>query len=173
MSSPLQRKMGRLDSPCDRFQEWLEDSHSPESGTETYENLLAAAPANERAHAELCLDCRDAASDLVALRNLLRDLQTRPVAGPWFAPRVMATIASKEAEISRVAAIWLAVPKFASRLSWVAAIALLFTCTWLYERPVSQPPQTASAFASEHLFDPPPLPANHDDVLVSMNEKEQ
>jgi hypothetical protein len=84
----------------------------------------------------------------------------------------MATIASKEAEISRVAAIWLAVPRFASRLSWVAALALVFTCTWLYERPVSQP-QTASAYASEHLFDPPALPANHDDVLVSLNEKDQ
>jgi hypothetical protein len=71
-------------------------------------------------------------------------------------------------------AIWLAVPRFASRLSWAAAALLICTCTWLYERPAAAPPaQTAAAFTTEHLFDPPPAPPNHDDVLVSLNEKDQ
>jgi hypothetical protein len=142
---------------------------------ETCEMLLAAAPAEHRAHAETCPDCRDAAGDIIAVRNLLREARAVPVAGPWFAPRVMTAIAAQEAEVSRGSAIWLAVPRFASRLSWVAASLLLFTCTWMYERPVSPPPaQTASAYATDHLFDAPALPANHDDdVLISLNEKDQ
>jgi hypothetical protein len=173
MSSPLERKFGRRETPCDLLQGWLEGTRSPENVRETYENLLATAPPESRGHAEACADCREAAADLVALRNLVRELDAAPVAGPWFVPRVMATIASQEAERSRAAAIWLAVPRFASRLSWVAATALVFTFAWLYERPVSSPPQTASAYASEHLFDPPALPAHPDDVLVSLNEKDQ
>ena len=155
-------------SRCDHFQEWLEESRSPQSGLETYANLMNNAGPEIREHAQECSDCRDAAEDIVALRNLVREFEAAPAAGPWFAPRVIAAINSLEAERSRAAAIWLAVPRFASRLSWLAAAALLFTCTWMYHRP-AQPvePQTASAFASEHLFDSPALPANHDDVLVS------
>jgi hypothetical protein len=173
------------ESLCDRFQEWLEASQSlpigPEAGAargsetapQTYENLLAAVPSEHREHVQACLDCREAAADLVAVQELLRDLDPAPVAGPWFAPRVMANIASQEAELSRVAGTWLAVPRFAARLSWVAAVLLICSCTWLYERPVTPPAQTATAFASEHLFDPASLPPNQDDVLVSMNEKDQ
>jgi hypothetical protein len=155
-------------SRCDHFQEWLEESRSPQSGLETFENLISNAGPEVRQHAQECSDCRDAAEDIVALRNLVREFETAPVAGPWFAPRVIAAINSLEVERSRASAIWLAVPRFASRLSWLAAVALLFTCTWMYERS-TQPiePQTASAFTSEHLFDPPALPANHDDVLVN------
>lgn len=170
MSSLLRRH----ESDCDRFQEWLEQSQPSQSALDTYENLLAAAPAKLCAHADSCADCRDAAGDIVAIRNLLREAAATPVADPWFAPRVMAAIAAQEAELSRGAAIWLAVPRFASRLSWVAAALLVFTCTWLYERPAAAPPsQSAAVFATEHLFDPPALPPNHDDVLVSLNEKDQ
>jgi hypothetical protein len=170
--------LGNEQSHCDRFQEWLEDSQTSQSALQSYEILLDEAPAEHRAHAEICSDCRDAAADMVSLRNLLREAWDAPVAGPWFAPRVMATITAQEAELSRESsrgmAIWLAVPRFASRLSWVAAALLICTCTWLYERPVAAPPaQTAAAFATEHLFDPPPAPPNHDDVLVSLNEKDQ
>jgi len=166
--------LGNEQSHCDRFQDWLEESQSSQSALQSYQILLDEAPAAHRAHAEICSDCRDAAADMVSLRNLLRDAWDAPAAGPWFAPRVMATIASQEAELSRSASIWLAVPRFASRLSWVAAATLLVACTWLYERPVKPPPaQSASAFATEHLFDPPALPPNHDDVLVSLNEKDQ
>jgi hypothetical protein len=145
------------------------------SVAETCDALLGFAPAELREHAQACADCRDAADDLVTLRKLLRDLEPVPVAGPFFASRVMANIAAQESvERSRIAAVWLAVPRFASRLSWVAAVALVFACGWLYERPVTVPAQqTASAFASEHLFDPPALPPNHDDVLVSLSENEQ
>jgi hypothetical protein len=155
-------------SHCDHFQEWLEESRSPQSGLETYENLMSNAGPEVRQHVQECSDCRDAAEDIVALRNLVREFEAVPVAGPWFAPRVIAAISSLEVERSRASAIWLAVPRFASRLSWLAAVALLFTCTWMYERS-TQPiePQTPSAFTSEHLFDPPALPANHDDVLVN------
>ncbi len=157
-------------SHCDLFQEWLEESRSPQNGLETYDNLMSKASLEVRQHAQECSDCRDAAEDIVALRNLVREFEAAPAAGPWFAPRVIAVINSLEAERSRVSAIWLAVPRFASRLSWLAAAALLFTCTWMYQRS-TQPvePQSASSFASEHLFDPPALPATHDDVLVSQN----
>jgi hypothetical protein len=168
MSSLLDRKNGRSDSPCDRFQEWLEESRSPEAAPETLDHLLSTAPAAEHAHALACSDCRDAAADLVDLRNLLRELGPAPVAGPWFASRVMADIASREVEISRVTAFWLAIPRFASRLSWIAAAALVFTATWLHERPIARQPQTASAYASDHLFDPPVAAPGNDDLLLSM-----
>jgi hypothetical protein len=165
--------LGQKESLCDRLQEWLEKPQGSHSALETYETFLAAAPANLREHAESCSDCHDAAADIVAVRNLLREADAAPVAGPWFVPRVMAAVAAREAELSRGAAIWLAVPRFAARLSWVAAALLVFTCTWLYERPVPVP-QTASAYATDHLFDPPAIPANHDDdVLLSLNEKDQ
>ena len=142
---------------------------------ETCDALLGFAPAGLREHAQVCADCRDAADDLVTLRKLLRDLEPVPVAGPFFASRVMANIEAEESvERSGMAAVWLAVPRFASRLSWIAAVTLVFACGWLYERPVSTPPQqSASAFASEHLFDLPAQPQNHDDVLVSLSENEQ
>jgi len=170
--------LGNNPTHCDRFQEWLEAAQTSQGALQSYEILLDEASAEHRAHAEICSDCRDAAADMVSLRNLLREAWVVPAAGPWFAPRVMATIAGQEAELSRESsrgmAIWLAVPRFAARLSWVAAALLICTCTWLYERPVTAPPsQTAAAFATEHLFDPPPVPPNHDDVLVSLNEKDQ
>ncbi len=171
MSSLLERNDGQ----CDRFQEWLEETSGPPRGLETCESLLTLAPPGLREHAYVCSDCHDAAEDIVAVRNLVREFEAVPAPGPWFAPRVMAVIASQEAEQTRAAATWLAVPRFASRLSWAAAAVLLCTCTWLYVRPAAAPPaqQTASAFASEHLFDPPAVPASHDDVLSSMTEKDQ
>ena len=88
-------------SRCDHFQEWLEESRSPQSGLETYENLMSSASPDVRLHAQECSDCREAAEDIVALRNLVREFEAAPVAGPWFAPRVIAVINSLEAERSR------------------------------------------------------------------------
>lgn len=96
----MSRLLGH-ESYCDRFQEWLEKSPTSQSSQgdlDTYEDLLAAAPAEHRAHAAACADCSDAAKDIVAIRNLLREGTDAPVADPWFAPRVMAAIASQEAE---------------------------------------------------------------------------
>jgi hypothetical protein len=166
MNTPLEQQ----DSCCDRFQAWMEESTDDRIASAALENFLAAAPADLRAHAQACSDCHQAAADLVALRNLLRELRPVSEAGPWFAPRVMHAIVAREAEVSRVMSIWLAVPKFASRLSSIAATLLIVSGTWMYERPA---PQSASAFASEHLFDPPSLPANNDDVLVSLNGQNQ
>ena|SRR5271154_6369085 len=178
MSSLLDGK----ESKCDCFQQWLEESAVPysrgeisvEQGgserglLETYVNLVGRAPADVREHAQECADCRYAAEDIVAARNLVRELEPATEPSPWFISRVMAVIAAQEAERFRASAIWLAVSRYASRLSWIAAVALLVTCSWLYKRPAVEP-QSASAFASEHLFDPPALPASHDDVLVSQN----
>jgi hypothetical protein len=159
---------------CDRFQDWLEESSDSRAPLTALESFLATAPADLREHAQLCSDCHDAAADIVALRLLLQDLGPATEAGPWFAPRVINAIVARESQLSRAVSIWLAVPKFASRLTWIAATLLLVSGAWLYERPASvSPQQSASAFASEHLFDPPSLPASNDDVLVSRNEKNQ
>jgi hypothetical protein len=166
MNTPLEQQ----DSCCDRFQEWLEESTDARLPSATLENFLAAAPAELRAHTQACSDCHQAAADFLALRDLMRELCPVSEAGPWFAPRVMHAIVAREVEVSRVMSIWLAVPKFASRLSWVAATLLIVSGTWMYERPA---PQRASAFASEHLFDPPSLPASNDDVLVSLKGQNQ
>ena len=161
-------------SICDRFQDWLEESTDSRAPLAALESFLAAAPADLREHAQLCSDCHDAAADIVALRALLQELAPVSQAPPWFAPRVINAIIARESRLSRAVSIWLAVPRFASRLTWVAATLLLVSGAWLYERPSAvPPPQSASAFASEHLFDPPSPPPSDDDVLVSRNRQNQ
>ena len=161
-------------SSCDRFQDWLEESNDSRAPLAALENLLATAPEELREHAQVCSDCHDAAADIVALRSLLQELGPASEAGPWFAPRVISAIVARELQLSRAVSIWLAVPRFASRLTWIAATLLIVSSAWLYERPAAvSPPQSASAFASEHLFDPPSLPASNDDVLVSRNGQNQ
>jgi hypothetical protein len=161
-------------STCDRFQDWLEQSNDSRAPFAALEDFLAAAPADLGEHAQACSDCHGAAADIVALRSLLRELGPASEPGPWFAPRVIHAIVARESQLSRAVSIWLAVPRFASRLTWIAATLLIVSGAWLYERPAAvSPPQSASAFASEHLFDPPALPASNDDVLVSRNGQNQ
>ena len=67
------------------------------------------------------------------VQELLGTLQSRRAEpDPLFARRVMAAINATEADLSRRARAWAAVPVFASRLSAVAAILLVVAGTWLF-----------------------------------------
>jgi hypothetical protein len=155
---------------CSRFQDWLEDAASGHAG-DTVAELLAAAPASQREHVTVCAGCRGAAEDFLYSRALLRALPGQSAGDtPWFAPQVMAAITAREAELRQTADAWIAVPKFAARLTLVTAAALLFASTWLYQRPVTAPVKPAATDITGEPIVENLLPASDDDVLVSLSE---
>src|SRR5438046_10215566 len=85
---------------------------------------------------------------------------------PWFAARVMAAIASRERELAERVTAWTEFPRFASRLTWVAAVLLLAGTTWFYEA-VVRAPSYAPTGSQESIFEAP-QPTTPDDVLVSL-----
>jgi hypothetical protein len=161
----------KRDEECRKVQDSLEESPAACPGTGSQEDLVAVLPPAARNHMAACEKCREAAQDFFAVREILKDVAPRAEgAGPWFASRVMRAIEARERELGARVATWVEVPRFASRLAWIAAILLLAGSTWLYERaaPGSSRPQTGAA-AQESIFETPP-PTNQDDVLISMAE---
>jgi hypothetical protein len=156
---------------CRKLQDLLEESAAARPQAVSVEELREAWPRAQRAHIAACGTCREAAQDLLAAREIFKGVGTTgEVPRPWFATRVMAAIAARERELSKVASTWLAVPKFASRLALASGALLLLASTWLYERPLSTASQQPSALAAqESLFEAPP-PMNQDDVLMNMQE---
>jgi hypothetical protein len=124
----------------------------------------------QREHLAACADCQEAADAFSLSRSILRELPSRaPAPGPWFAPRVMAAIAAREAELRQSLDAWAAVPRLAARLTWISALALLLASTWLYQSPrYTQNSGNQNQGASESLFDAPQSAAP-DDVLLTEN----
>lgn len=135
---------------------------------------VTVPPSALREHAATCKDCQAAAGEILASRELLRALPASQAgkARPWFAPRVMAAIAAREAELRRSLDTWTAVPKLAARLTWACALALLLASTWLYEKPRATPKSDTDATV-ESLFDAPAASTSQDDILASLLEKGQ
>jgi hypothetical protein len=122
-------------------------------------------------HAGACQECRTALEDFAASRVLLSALpRQRAEAKPWFAARVMAAIAERESKLQRSLEAWTAVPKLASRIAWISAVALLLTTSWLIEQ---RPPKklVVTDLAGESMIDSHPTPANNDEVLLSLTER--
>ena len=127
---------------CRRFRSEIEQTE----GT-------AALSATQKQHLAECAGCQAVADDIAVARELLRSVPpaaTQPA--PWFAPRVMAAIAARESEMRRSLDAWAAVPRFAARLTWVSALALLLATTWLYATPKSAP-NSNNQTTVETLFD--------------------
>src|SRR5580698_4861891 len=123
---------------CRQFQSQLEDAAGAAPNAKELSELLALAPPALKEHAITCANCRAAAENILAARALLAVLPSyAATAGPWFAPRVMAAIAARKAELSRAADTWTFLPKLAARLTWASAIALLLASGWLYQKPVA------------------------------------
>jgi hypothetical protein len=161
---------GRHKGECNSFR----DALSEVAGTATIQELLADASPEQRAHAAACEDCHKALEELLATRLLLGALPPQmDVPRPWFASKVMSAIAARGAESSRLATAWTAVPKLASRLAWVSAVAILAASTWLYQKPVTTAGQSGADPSAETLFETPSQQASQDDVLVSMVEKDR
>lgn len=148
---------------CSRFREALETNAD-----------VPALPSALQEHAVKCADCKMAAEEVTATRALLQPLPSQAaMPRPWFAPRVMAAIAAREAELRRPIDAWTAVPKLAAKLSWASALALLLASTWLYERPRPMPAKPA---LTDLAGDPENLSAaaqDQDDILAAPLEKGQ
>ena len=160
---------------CTRMMDLLEESAGARSSAASVEELCADLSVAERAHLASCPRCREAAQDILASKEIFRNVASdAAIARPWFANRVMAAIAARERELTESASAWLAIPKFASRLALASSALLLVASTWLYERPSSTPvKQPAAVSSQEYLFEPPPPPMNQDDVLISLAEQNQ
>src|SRR6266403_942104 len=107
----------------------------------------------QQKHLAACSECQQAADDILMTRAILGDMPRHSeVSVPWFAPRVMAAIAAKESELRQSLEAWAAVPRFAARLTWISALALLLAGGWLYESPkVAQ--TVGNQTTPESLFD--------------------
>jgi hypothetical protein len=153
---------GKNGSQCERLHASLEEITARDS-----------VPTGLAEHAASCADCRTALDELFASRALLSAVPRHAAAAnPWFATRVMAAIAEQEDKLQSSLEPWTVVPRLASRLAWVSAIALLLTSSWLIERPNTAPSRTAGTdLAGEPLIESHPAPANNDEVLFSLTER--
>lgn len=157
----------RENQECRALRDALEEAAAKLAGGLGVESLTDELTAEDRKHLENCADCRESIRDLVATKELFRG-----AAGfaegerPWFAARVMAAIAWRERELAERVSAWTEFPRFASRLTWIAAILLLVGTTWFYES-VSRTPSYPPSSSQESIFEAPPQPAP-DDILVSM-----
>jgi predicted anti-sigma-YlaC factor YlaD len=131
---------------------------------------VAALSSAQQEHLTECPVCQAAADEVLMSRSLLREMPAvAATPAPWFAPRVMAAIAAREAELRHSLEAWAAVPRLAARMTWVTAMALLLAGTWLYHAPKSTPPASGQATV-ESLFDSPQSPAAQDDVQLTQDD---
>ena len=131
---------------------------------------VTALSSAQQAHLAVCMECRQASSDISTSRLVLRDMPAIAASpGSWFAPRVMAAIAARESELRQSLDTWAAVPKLAARLTWVSALALLLASTWLYQMP-KRTPISGNESGFETLFDSPQSSASPDDVVLPMEK---
>lgn len=168
--------LNKRGAECRDFQMRLEDAAGSAPGAQTFAELLAVVPGAMSGHAAQCADCRAAAENLLAARALMAEMPSHAArGGPWFAPRVMAAIAARTVELGRATDTWTFLPKLAARLTWASAIALLLASGWLYQRPVSTA-VTAKSVVTDITGEPlreSAMPANNDEVLVSLSEQPQ
>ncbi len=159
---------------CPEFRMRIEDAATAAPAAKELPELLAALPAGLKDHAAACLDCRAAAENILAARALLSEIPSHAeMGGPWFAPRVMAAIAARSAELYRAPDTWTFLPRLAARLTWASAIALLLASGWLYQKPVTDVATTKSVatdITGEPVV-PNTTPADNDEVLVSLAER--
>src|SRR6266404_4832815 len=141
---------------CSRLRDALENVADVTALSSVQQKHLAACPA-----------CQAASADISMTRIVLRDVRAA-LPEPWFAPRVMAAIAARESGLRESLEAWAAVPRFAARLTWISAVALLLAAGWLYESPKFAQP-SGNQTAVESIFDSPQSQAA-DDVLPSMEK---
>jgi hypothetical protein len=156
---------------CREFQLQLEDAAGAAPNAKNFADLLAIVSGALKEHAATCTKCRAAVENILESRALLAKLSSHAaMPGPWFAPRVMAAIAARKAELGAAADTWTFLPKLAARLTWASAVALLLASSWLYQKPVSNSAKPVlTDITGEPLVDTS-TPANNDDVLISLAE---
>jgi hypothetical protein len=161
------RKMG-----CEALEDELERLGGELRSNIEVRRLLAEISPAGIGHYAVCPECRKATEYFVESRKLFAGLeQTTPMAGPWFATKVLAAIDTQEKVRAGREGVWVAVPQYATRLAWVTAIVLLAGTTWLFEKQMTR--QTGGSTNEEFLFGSPTSQPSQDDVLVSMAERNQ
>src|SRR5919108_4049267 len=126
---------------CRKFRDALEEAAAELEGAVRAKSLMALLPKEQREHVVACSDCQQAANDLVKVKALLNGAASfAEEERPWFAARVMAAIASRERELAERVNAWTEFPRFASRLTWVAAVLLLAGTTPFFEGLIRPPP---------------------------------
>lgn len=164
--------LNKKNEACGEFRDHLETSGTSPAAA-TFDEVFSTLPTTLQSHAASCQDCREAAEELLSVRTLLKTLPADSVSpDAWFAARVMAAIAAREAESRGKGSYWAAVPVLASRLALASAALLLVVSSWIYQRPTVAPARTTSTdSAPETLFESSQPPANQDDILVSLAER--
>jgi len=163
------RAKDRADQACERVTGALEASASQATRAEIAAGTLPARwPQDVREHLYSCEACRAFAEELVEAREVLGLMENKAEPGPFFLARVMASIASREAEIERSAQTWAAVPRLASRLTLLASLGLLIAATWVYQMPSAG---TVSGWNSSQWAGLVDTSAIQDDLLVSQAGK--
>jgi len=170
---------------CEQYREALEDLTPGVSQATATAELRNSLPTEVVEHARECHTCQEGAEIFWASRDLLagslepaREQYNSAMneTKPWFAARVMATIAEREMEGRRALTEWSgAVAKLASRLVWVSALLLLVGTTWFYGpnggHLNTQSVQSKAESTSPYLFDSAAGQATVDDALVSSPER--
>jgi hypothetical protein len=160
----------KMSAECERVCDALESTAPPESRGEIVAagTLLARLPESSREHVYSCEGCRAFAEELLEARELLGAQGNKTEPGPFFLARVMAAIASKEAELEQSAQTWAAVPRLASRLTVLASLGLLIAASWVYEMPRIA---SSAGWNSQQWAGLVDTSAVQDDLLVSPASK--
>src|SRR5437762_11145226 len=153
---------------CKSFRDGLEEVSAKLEEAMRVESLIELLPEEQREHFAACAGCREAANDLIRMKTLFKGTASFAAEErPWFAARVMGAIASRERELAERVTAWTEFPRFASRLTWVAAVLLLAGTTWFYEA-VVRAPNYAPSGSQESIFEAPQQTTPPDDILIGM-----
>jgi anti-sigma factor RsiW len=155
---------------CKTSETLLEDYLSGELSRGASEEL--------EAHLRSCAACREALEEARLTERLVRGtFEPAEEPGPAFTHLVMARVNAAEAWIREQKNFWRPFERLAWRLTFTAALALVFLFAYGLQlgSAVSAPPApTPTAFAqpTETFEAPAAVPSSADDVLVAMVEKE-
>jgi len=156
----------RSNEECRRLGGAVEEAAAKQADAVSVKNLTEALTPDERTHMATCQDCARAVLEVFRAKQLFQGAASlRQEERPWFAARVMAAIAAREKELAERVTAWTEFPRFASRLTWVAAVVLLASTTWFYESVLRSPSHPVSG-SQESIFEAPQQ-TTPDDILIS------
>ena len=151
---------------CEQF---LDELEGLPAGNTTAHELLQRMNLESREHARRCAGCDEAVREVVEARVALRPLTVDKVEpGPWFASRLMATIAAKEREWEESNSVWMNVRKLAPRLVAVSALLLMLGGTWAFQS--KNVDQSSGMQPAEGLFEASPAVPYNDDLMANAGE---
>lgn len=151
---------------CGQFLEELEVLPAEKSAAQ---ELLQRMSLESREHAQQCAGCDEAVREVAEARAALQPLIVDKVEpGPWFASRMMATIAAKERELEESNSVWMNVRKFAPRLVALSALLLMLGGTWALQ--FKSVGQSSGMRPAEGLFETAPAVPYNDDVMANASE---